>query len=381
MVEEIKAIKRKANLFEGADALFRLSSDVKKDLIEIQKINNKVRMNADKSEQIFIELNKRAKQEDNIKETMINLENSFAELSKKVQEISLSKDQIVDVLDFNNFKDKINLKLEGIQKILSELSDSKNKTDKLANSIEKIVSMEKKNEEDITFVTKVRYDSIEKQIKDIQKRMDSTLEILEQMAIEISRIKKNKKIDKIPFSESSIPLNNKVEQSNQGKALVSEDEIKLLLEEMDNKLEKQEKSFNPLEQKEVSINSQKGYPAPEKNKKLGNEFFPSKELDRPFAFEGGVKDNNIPAQIEKSPFKIKSQIEILIQEGEKSLLENKIIQSIDTYQKILNLYDSIKDNDLNLYYKIMGFYNNLLRVLSLSPEFNKSFSGNFFKKI
>jgi hypothetical protein len=97
IMEELKDLKRRANLFEGTDALLKLNEDVKKDLIEIQKTNSRVRMNADKSEQIFIELNKGFQENEKINQIIMNLDTSYSGIKKEIEKINLDYKQILNV--------------------------------------------------------------------------------------------------------------------------------------------------------------------------------------------------------------------------------------------------------------------------------------------
>ncbi|NMB66911.1 hypothetical protein GYA25_02530 [Candidatus Woesearchaeota archaeon] len=311
LTEDIKEIKRKANLFEGTDALLKLNEDVKKDLIEIQKVNNHVRMNADKSEQIFIELSKKSKEDETIKERILNLESSFANISKNFKKINLIQSQSLNIKDFNDFKVTTKVQLESIKNDLLELDKLKDENSKLFVSLEKIINMEKKNEESITLISKERYDNWEKKIKENENKINSILTLLEKMAIEINKLKSG-------F------------WTNLGKE-------KKISENLLNK--PQINSLNPL----------------------------FSESER--------------------------QIEILVQEGEKFLLNNELMKAVEVYQKILGLYSPIKDTALNLYdpsnpikdtalglyHTILNFYDNLIRFLaknSFTNETNQTKSLN-----
>ena len=202
---ELKDLKRRANLFEGTDALLKLDEDVKKDLIQIQKVNARVKMNADKSEQIFIELSKGFNENRKINETMINLDNSYSGLKKEVEKLNIDYKQILDVDDFGDFKKKIKSKLMMLENSFSEIEKIRDANDKLSKGMGKLFLMEKRNEEDIASLAMKKGNSDIQGAGDYEQKLFSLLEIIEKMTLEMSKIKEKLgiKIDVSGFSEET----------------------------------------------------------------------------------------------------------------------------------------------------------------------------------
>ncbi len=205
VVDEFKELKRKANLFEGTDALLKLNQEVKKDLIEIQKVNNRVRMNADKSEQIFIELSKGFQENQKVNEIISTLDNSYSILRKEFEKISMDHKQVLNLDDFNDFKKKVDGKMIIYETIVPEMDKIKDENEKLSNAIERILAIEKKNEEEIAHLKLTRGGVAN--TGEYEQRIFSILDLVDKMSLEINKIKKHEGMN-VP-EESVISRNEK----------------------------------------------------------------------------------------------------------------------------------------------------------------------------
>jgi len=210
IMEELKELKRRANLFEGTDALLKLNEDVKKDLIQIQKVNSRVRMNADKSEQVFIELSKGLHENEKLNQMIINLDESYSGLKKEIEKLNLDYTQILGLDDFDEFKKKIAGKFVILENNLSDVQKIKNEHEKLSKAIGKILLMEKRNEEDIADVGLTKGNTNIRKVSDYEQKLFSILEITEKMASEISKIKERLGI-KTPVIAESESLGSGIE--------------------------------------------------------------------------------------------------------------------------------------------------------------------------
>jgi len=59
IMEELKEVKRKVEFFRGVEEIVKLSEEVKKELIEIKKVESRVSINTDKVETIYSEMRKK----------------------------------------------------------------------------------------------------------------------------------------------------------------------------------------------------------------------------------------------------------------------------------------------------------------------------------
>jgi len=91
VMEELKEAKKKIQFFRGVEEIVKLSEEVKKELIEIKKIESKIAINTDKVETIYAEMRKKFQIID--------------EFESKVNEMKVGIDQ--NTKDAGFLKDKI----------------------------------------------------------------------------------------------------------------------------------------------------------------------------------------------------------------------------------------------------------------------------------
>ena len=58
-MEELKNVKKKVEFFRGVEEIVNLSEEVKKELIEIKKIESRISLNADKVDTIYSEMRRK----------------------------------------------------------------------------------------------------------------------------------------------------------------------------------------------------------------------------------------------------------------------------------------------------------------------------------
>lgn len=230
IMEELKDLKRKARLFEGTDALLKLNEDVKKDLMELQKMASRVRVNTDKSEQIFIEFRKATAENQKTSKTIDNLDSIYSEMKKELERLKIDREKSIDYNDYNNFRKKIEDKISIIEASFSELDKAKKDYTKLNRVIEDLLVIEKRNENDIINIRTNIRDENEKRMSDYESRLFSVLDLSDKIASEIRKVKE--KIDAI----SNKPI-NKNEQVKQ----VPDKEIKIKNETVDQRIENERK--------------------------------------------------------------------------------------------------------------------------------------------
>jgi hypothetical protein len=307
-MEELKELKRKANLFEGTDALLRLNEDVKKDLIEIQKTNSRVRMNADKSEQIFIELNKGFQENEKINQVIMNLDTSYSGIKKEIEKLNLDYKQILNVNDFNDFKKAIESKFIILENALADIDHLKNENDKFSTIIQRILFMEKRNESDIATFGLNSGNTDVKGMNDYEKKLSSILELMDKMSLEINKIKEKLGLKNLSSSEKSLTSGN-----------VGEGGIEFPFEE-------------DWDEKAKLINTPK--------------------------LSINLNENPVEnSQVQNT--KNETEINDLLFSGENCLLNEDLAGAVKIYEEISDLYSPADDKDNLIYPKIIEFYEHL----------------------
>jgi len=195
LMEEVKDLKRRANVFLGTDAILSLNEEVKKDLVSIQQLSGKVKLHADKAEQIFIELKKGFEETQRINSTVANFNSSYSGLKEDVEKIKVDFSEIVLREDFNEFKKTFNNKMALFDESLTELGKIKDEEERLSKLIETTLAISKNNREDLKAISIASGSANTDSVKDYENRMIAMLQLIDSLAGQILILKKKAGID------------------------------------------------------------------------------------------------------------------------------------------------------------------------------------------
>jgi len=211
LMNEVKDIRRKAGIFVGTDALLKLNEEVKRDLIELQKVGSRVRANAEKSEQIFIGLKKEFAETQKNNEIIMNLDNSYSELTEKMEKLRVDLSKIVKDDDFYKYRQMVDKRLLNIEGSISEVASMKQENERLARLIENTLAISKRNKENIGELAVVVGNKNIEKVSDYEERFSLILKLLNQMAGELKEIKGEPKpeISKKASSRDYKPIGKK----------------------------------------------------------------------------------------------------------------------------------------------------------------------------
>jgi len=217
IMNEIKDIRMKAGIFVGTEALLKLNEDIKKDLIEVQRTANQVRVNADKSEQIFIELRRGFAETQKKNELIDNINVSQAEIKKELEKLRLEHTDIVSQEDFEDFKKTFNNKFMIFTNALADVEKSKEETEKLSQLIETSLSISKRNEEDIADIAITIGNDHIKKVADYENQLNAILGIIDTLAGQVNEIRK----------KIGMPAEKKIMIDKTNRQIIQEDKIKM----------------------------------------------------------------------------------------------------------------------------------------------------------
>ena len=151
VVNELKDVKNKINVFRGMEQVISLNDEAKKDLLEIKKIQAVIERHADKVETIFTEMQKKFSDFAKMNDAVTDLDKSFKQISSDFDSIKVrisdfsSKKEVENLIakfdDFEKYAGNIikliNDKFEKLQKELgSEIGKKFDDTDKLLKGFE-----------------------------------------------------------------------------------------------------------------------------------------------------------------------------------------------------------------------------------------------------
>jgi hypothetical protein len=190
LLREINDLKKKANIFIGTEGIMKLNEDTKKDIIEIQKINSKTRLNADKAQEIFMEIKKGFAESQKVNSIINDLNESYSNLKERIEKLSLRYGKIVSQDDFSDFKKSINSELSNLKSAILKFNDLKAEDMKVAEIAETALSVSKRNESDIADIALQVGSNGVKKVSNLEDQIGSILEIIEEMTGQISEMRK-----------------------------------------------------------------------------------------------------------------------------------------------------------------------------------------------
>lgn len=109
IMDELKTIRKKVEFFRGIEEIVKLSQEIKKELIDIKKVEGKINIEADKVETIYAELRKRIQELD--------------AFSSEFQEIKAGIEQHTKDVDFLKMKVSGMAEKEEVDKILEKITE------------------------------------------------------------------------------------------------------------------------------------------------------------------------------------------------------------------------------------------------------------------
>ncbi len=133
VMDELKDTRRKIEFFRGVEEIIKLSEEVKKELIEIKKIESRININADKVETLYSEVRKKFQDVDafdsEIKETKVSVE-------QNMKDVGFLKDKIGGLAEKSELERLINK----VQRYVDALKDLQKKSS-MSKDIEQLRSL------------------------------------------------------------------------------------------------------------------------------------------------------------------------------------------------------------------------------------------------
>ncbi len=130
VMEELKSVKKKVEFFRGVEEIVKLSEEVKKELIEIKKIESKISINADKVETIYAEMRKKFQFVDEVEGKLNEMKVGADQNSK---DVNFLKDRLGGLAS----KDEVERLVSKVQRYIDALKDIQKKSS-LTKDIEEI---------------------------------------------------------------------------------------------------------------------------------------------------------------------------------------------------------------------------------------------------
>ncbi len=130
VMEELKNVKKKVEFFRGVEEIVKLSEEVKKELIEIKKIESRISLNTDKVDTIYAEMRKKFQFVDEVEGKLNEIKVGTDQNSK---DVTFLKDRIGGLAS----KDEVERLVNKVQRYIDALKEIQKKSS-LTKDIEEI---------------------------------------------------------------------------------------------------------------------------------------------------------------------------------------------------------------------------------------------------
>lgn len=139
LMEELKKIRQQMNFYKGIEQVIKLNEEVKGELLEIKKVEATIERHADKSESIFLDLEKKYAEFDKFQRTVDEVEKTFHAMQGDFDNMKLQLSNKAEKKEFGSLMDRFTefeKHTGNIMKLLDERS--KHMKLELKESIKKI---------------------------------------------------------------------------------------------------------------------------------------------------------------------------------------------------------------------------------------------------
>jgi chromosome segregation ATPase len=125
IVEELKDLRSVVSTFRGTESLIKLNDDVKKELMEVKKIQSNTERHADKVEDIFIKIEKRYGEFLTLSEKFRALEKEFNDVMKDAARFKTESKNLATKKDLDELEKSVNKSRDKAGEVCDELEKKK----------------------------------------------------------------------------------------------------------------------------------------------------------------------------------------------------------------------------------------------------------------
>ncbi|MCK4649725.1 hypothetical protein KAT36_00695 [Candidatus Pacearchaeota archaeon] len=204
VMKEVSDIRKKSEIFVGTDALIKLNEDIKKDLIEAQKLSLKTKMQADKSHEIFMELKRGFADFQKLSAIVDNFSNSYSGLREEIEKVRLDHETVVSYATFADFKKTFGNKISVLDGAIEDLDNIKKNNEVFGKTMENLFSIVRRNKQDIGDVAIKSGKTKVKSIEEYNNQIIELLDVVNTLTTQVAELRKKAGIGK------NIPLKKKL---------------------------------------------------------------------------------------------------------------------------------------------------------------------------
>ena len=189
VINEVNEIKKKSEIFIGVEALIKLNEDTKKELVKTNTLSAKSKMQADKVQEIFMEVRKSFAEAQKTRAVVDSFEASYSGLKTSIDKLGLDFSNVVKRDDYLDFKKEYGKKLASYDVRGVEIADLKKNIETMSSLVETSLSVSRRNEEDIGNIgVKIGEGSV-KGVSGYENQMAEMLDIIEVLSKQVGEVR------------------------------------------------------------------------------------------------------------------------------------------------------------------------------------------------
>ena len=137
ITDELKALRRKLDFFKGVEEIITLTEEVKKELIEIKKVESSIHIKADKMETFYTELRKKYTQAEAFQDSFEELKAKAEQHTNDLESLKSKVPDFVKREELEGFMEKVQKNVEALKEVsrTSSLTKDITKLKGLLNNI------------------------------------------------------------------------------------------------------------------------------------------------------------------------------------------------------------------------------------------------------
>ncbi len=123
MENQLREIRAKLQTIRGVEEIVKMNEEIKKELMEMKRMESRIGAHADKVEDIYLNVEKRFTDFERYKEMVSGLESRIEEMEKDLKDVKARLPKFIDRDDFNKLRNEIRSKLLDAEKLLESMKE------------------------------------------------------------------------------------------------------------------------------------------------------------------------------------------------------------------------------------------------------------------
>lgn len=125
IMEDMREIRKKIDFFRGVEEMVKLSEEVKKELIDIKKVEAAININADKVQTMYDDLKKKSQSIDMFNDSLQEFKVSLGQNSKDIESLKFKLSGLSTKEDFDKFVSKVQKHMDDLKELNRQSSLTK----------------------------------------------------------------------------------------------------------------------------------------------------------------------------------------------------------------------------------------------------------------